>query len=60
MALHHSTYMAVHTGGKSKLDVVKVKRLAAFTSAIKAFVVESTKEIRNAFMGIATAMKEKQ
>jgi hypothetical protein len=60
MALHHSFYVSAKTGGKSKNTVAQVKRLAAYTSAFKALVVESTKTIRNAFMSIASAMKERK
>jgi hypothetical protein len=56
MALHHSFYMTAKTGKKG-MSVVSIKRLAAYTSATKAFVIESTKSIRKAFMSIAKAMK---
>jgi len=59
MALHHSFYVSVKTNNKSKLSVVRVKEIATYTSAVKAFFIESTKTIRNAFMGIAKAMKDK-
>lgn len=59
MAMHHSFYIAAKTGKKGP-QAVEVKRLAMFTSAAKAFVVESAKTIRNAFMGIAKVMKEKR
>lgn len=58
MALHHSAYMSVKSGGKSKLDVVKTKKLAMYTSAVKIAVIESVKNIRNAFMGIASTMRD--
>ena len=56
MALHHSFYVAAKTGKKSS-NVVETKRLAMYTSAVKAFVIENTKSIRAAFFGIAGAMK---
>lgn len=58
MALHHSTYMVVNTSGKSKADTPTVKRIAAYTGAVKVAIVETTKQIRDAFMGIVSAMKE--
>jgi len=58
MALHHSFYVAAKTGNKD-LTVVKVKQIAAYTSAVKALVIESTKTIRGALMGIAKLMKER-
>jgi L-fucose mutarotase/ribose pyranase (RbsD/FucU family) len=58
MALHHQYYVMAK-GGK-KIEIVKVKKLAMYTSAAKAFVVESTKTIRNAFMSIAKMMKERK
>ena len=60
MALHHSFYVSGKTGGKAKTSVVEVKRLAMFTSAVKKLVIESTKSIRSAFMGIASAMGKKE
>lgn len=58
MALHHSSYIAIKSGKKPR-EVVEVKRLAAYTSAAKTFIVESVKSIRNTFMGIAESMKDR-
>lgn len=59
MALHHSFVVAAKTGKKSS-NVVETKRLAMYTSAVKAFVIENTKSIRSAFFSIASAMKGKK
>ena len=58
LALHHSFYVGVKSG-KKVMDTVEVKRLAIYTSAVKKFVIESTKVIRSAFIGIASAMKDR-
>jgi len=57
-AMHHSFYVSARS--KTNLPTYRVKQIAVYTSAVKAFVVESTKTIRNAFMSIATAMKERK
>ena len=59
LALHHSFYVAAKTGKKSP-SVVDIKKMAMFTSAVKAFVIESVKTIRKAFMGIGKAMKDRK
>ncbi len=56
MALHHSFYIGCKSRNKAP-TVTEIKSLATYTSAAKAFVVESTKTIRAAFMSIASAMK---
>lgn len=56
LALHHSNYMSMKSGGKAKFTVPEVKRMSSALSATKAFVIESTKGIRAAFMGIAKLM----
>jgi len=60
MATHHAFYVSTKTGGKSKLTATQVKNIAVYTSVAKKFVVESTKKIRSAFMGIAKAMKARK
>lgn len=59
MALHHSFYVTGKTGKKGP-TVINVKKLAAYTSAAKAMIIESTKTIRSAFMSIAKAMKDQR
>jgi len=56
LAMQHSSYMAMKSGGKTKITVPETKRMATALSATKAFVVESTKSIRSAFMSIAKMM----
>jgi hypothetical protein len=56
MALHHSFYVKAKTG-KKDVTVSVVNRMALFSSTVRVVVVESTKQIRNAFMGIASAMR---
>jgi hypothetical protein len=56
MALHHSFYVNIKTR-KKDVNVTVVKRMATFSSAVRVIVQESTKQIRNAFMSIAGAMK---
>lgn len=57
MALHHSFYVSEKTAGKSKPSTVDVKKMAAFTSAVRVVLKETTSSIRSAFMSIASAMK---
>lgn len=56
LATHHAFYVTAKTGKRS-LAAIDVKRLAAYTSAAKVYVVESAKSIRAGFMGIANAIK---
>lgn len=56
LATHHAFYVAAKTGKRS-LTTTDVKRIAVYTSAVKAFVVESAKSIRAGFMGIFKAVK---
>lgn len=58
-ALHHASFIRAKTGGKSNLSVIQIKKLAIYYSALRKVVVESTKNIRAAFMGIATAMRDR-
>lgn len=58
MALHHSFYVNVKTRQRD-ITVAVVKRMALYSSCVKIAIVESTKSIRNAFMSIASAMKDK-
>lgn len=59
-AMHHAAYIRHKTGGKSNLSGLQVKNLAIYYSSFRKAVVESAKSIRAAFMGIASAMKEKK
>ena len=59
VALQHSTYVAVKSG-KQGPDIPRVKKLAMYLSATKAFIIESTKTVRSAFVGIASAMKDRK
>lgn len=59
-AMHHASYIRAKTGGKSNLSVMQIKNLAIYYSAFRKIVVESTKSLRAAFMGIASAMKERE
>jgi hypothetical protein len=57
MAMQYS-FNVSSTAGK-RVSAVEAKTIANRIGAVKIFVVESTKSIRNAFMGIAKAMKNK-
>jgi hypothetical protein len=60
VALHHSSWVSLETRGKNKVSVTEVKKLALLYSAVRKVAVQSASSLRRAFMGIATAMKEKK
>lgn len=58
LAMQYAATLATNSR-KKPMEVVSVKRLAVHWGSVRAFVVESTKSVRAAFMAIASEMKKK-
>ena len=58
LAMQHNFY-ARAKGVKDPLSSVELKRVATYTGAVKAFVIESTKSLRASIMAVAELMTKK-
>ena len=58
LAMQYSFYSAVKTR-KPPQELPNVKKLAAYSGAVKAFIIESVSTIRKSVLSIASAMKDR-